>query len=440
MLTAEQNDLLCRVAGDAPMGALMKRYWLPACLIADVAATDGAPFRTRVADQDLVIFRDSNGRLGALYEYCSHRGVSLALGRNEQCGLRCLYHGWKYDVTGAIVEMPTEPRDSRARERLAQPAYPVVESGGMVWVYLGPKAAMPEFSPPPWAACPPARLCISKVVVEANWAQVLEGQIDSAHSSMLHSSDIPAGRSERTVIDKTGAHIRPSGDAAPRLHVKRAPYGLRYVAIRRPLVNGDTVDYMRVTVFIAPCFALIPPNSQSYLCNIPVPRDDGSTTLYFVHFSEAVDLDPDMIRSSLGARPGLDLDAEGRKIRNRGNNFLQDRETMARGNFSGIRGIGNQDIAMWETMGRGPIIDRSRENLGTTDLAVVQFRRLMLDAVKDFLANGRVLGQGDAQVPLAKIRSYEGLHPKGTNWEPLGLSDEERALAARDGAVLSEAV
>ena len=113
---------------------------------------------------------------------------------------------------------------------------------------------------------------------------------------------------------------------------------------------------------------------------------------------------------------------------------------MARGNFSGIRGIGNQDIAMWETMGRGPIIDRSRENLGTTDLAVVQFRRLMLDAVKDFLANGRVLGQGDAQVPLAKIRSYEGLHPKGTNWEPLGLSDEERALAARDGAVLSEAV
>ncbi len=277
----------------------------------------------------------------------------------------------------------------------------------MVWVYLGPKEAMPAFSPPPWAACAPARLNINKVVVEANWAQALEGQIDSAHSSMLHSTDIPAGRSERTMIDDTGAHLRPSGDAAPRMHVKRVPYGMRYVAIRRPIVNGDTTDYMRVTVFVAPCFALIPPNSRNYLCNIPVPRDDGSTTdRYFVHFGETVDLDAEMIRAHprRAARPRPRC--ERPEDRNRGNNFLQDREAMARGNFSGIRGIGNQDIAMWETMGRGPIIDRSREHLGTTDLAVVQFRRLMLDAVAEFQDSGRVLGQhGHCKVPFAKIRS-----------------------------------
>ncbi len=429
---AEQNDLLCRVAGDAPMGALMKRYWLPACTGDEVVA-DGAPIRTRVVDQDVVIFRDTDKRLGALYEYCSHRGVSLALGRNEQCGLRCLYHGWKYDVTGALVELPTEPRDSRARERLKQPSYPVVESGGLVWIYLGPKDVMPAFQPPPWFACPPSRISINKVVVDANWAQVLEGQIDSAHSSMLHSTDIPAGRSERTEVDAAGVYVRPSGDAAPRMHVKRVPYGMRYVAIRRPIVNADSQDYMRVTVFVAPVFALIPPNTRSYLCNIAVPRDDGTTTFYLVNFSETNDLDHEVIRTRMGMKPGLDLDADGRKIRNRGNNFLQDREAMAHGNFSGIRGVANQDIAMWESMGRGPIIDRSRENLGVTDLAVVQWRRLMIDAVTEFQESGRVLGQHGPVVPFAKVRSYEGHAPQrhelGAAWPRRRRARARRARA-----------
>ncbi|HXP75082.1 MAG TPA: hypothetical protein VN823_13140 [Stellaceae bacterium] len=192
--------------------------------------------------------------------------------------------------------------------------------------------------------------------------------------------------------------------------------------------------------FIAPCFALIPPNSRNYLCNIAVPRDDDSTTLYFVHFREVVDLDVDMIQTTLGMRPGIDLDANGIKIRNRDNNFLRDRNAMARGNFSGIHGIGNQYIAMWESMGRRPIIDRSLEHLGATDIAVVQFRRLMVDAVTDFRDTARALGQHGPQVPLAKVRSYEGLHPKGTNWESLGLSEEERALAAREIPALSQAV
>ena len=438
MLTAEQNNLLCRVAGDAPMGAMMRRYWLPACTAEEAATPDGAPVRARLVDTDLVIFRDTNGRLGALYEYCSHRGVSLALGRNEKCGLRCLYHGWKYDADGKIVEMPTEPPGSQTAERLRQQAFPVTESGGLVWVYLGPREAMPEFQPPPWSACPPKRIVISKVVVEANWAQVLEGNIDSAHSSMLHSTEIPAGASKQTEIDSTGAHVRPSGDPNPTLHVKRVPYGMRYVAIRRPTTNADTHDYMRVTVFIAPCFALIPPNSRNSLCNMPVPRDDGSTTMYFVHFSETVDLDPAVMHAGIGMQPGIDFDASGKKIRNRVNNFLQDREAMARGNFSGIRGIGNQDVAMWESMGRAPIIDRTREHLGRTDVAVAQFRRLMLDALEEFGKTSRVPGQHGPRIALAKVRSFEGILPKGTNWELLGLSDEELALAAKPDAAAAE--
>jgi phthalate 4,5-dioxygenase oxygenase subunit len=432
MLSAEQNDLLCRVENGAPMGELMKRYWLPALPSEQVATPDGAPVRTRVVGEDLVIFRDSNGRLGVLDEYCAHRGVSLALARNEKGGLRCLYHGWKYGVDGRILDMPTESPGSRAREHVSQPAYPATESGGLVWVYLGPRESMPEFQPPPWAGCTPRRLVISRVEVAANWAQALEGQIDSAHSSMLHSTDIPAGKSELTVIDEEGLHVRPSGDANPRLFVKKAPYGMRYVAVRKPIVNADTHDYMRVTVFVAPCFALIPPNSRNRLCNIAVPRDDATTNMFFVHFSDTVDLDRDMVQANLGTRPGLDLDpVTGRSVRNRGNNFLQDREAMAQGNFSGIRGIGQQDIAMWESMGKGPIIDRTREHLGTTDVAVAQFRRIMLAAVEDLRARARVLGQDGAQVAFGKVRSFEGIVPEGTNWETLGMSDEEQALAAQ---------
>ena len=149
MLIAEQNDLLCRVNGDAPMGALFKRYWLPACM-ADEVVAGGAPVRTTIVDTDIVVFKSPNGQLGAIYEYCPHRGVSLALARNEETGLRCLYHGWKFAADGRIVEMPTEPPGRKAKDHLCHDAYPAAESGGFIWVYLGPTEVMPKFQPMPW--------------------------------------------------------------------------------------------------------------------------------------------------------------------------------------------------------------------------------------------------------------------------------------------------
>jgi phthalate 4,5-dioxygenase len=435
MLTAEQNDLLCRVNGDAPMGALFKRYWLPACLADDVKS-GGAPVRTTLVDTDVVVFKSPNGRLGAVGEYCPHRGVSLALARNEEDGLRCLYHGWKFAGDGKIVEMPTEPPGSKAKDHLCHDGYPVVESGGFIWIYLGPKAEMPKFQPMPWAHLPRQRYVINHLEVDANWAQAVEGQIDSAHSNMLHSSDIPAGRSEQTVAGPDGTVVRPSGDPNPKLMVKRVPYGMRYVAIRKPQINPEAQDYMRVTVFIAPCFALIPPNTRNRLCNIPVPRTDGTTAFYLVNYSETVDLDPNMMGRALGEH-SIDR-ATGKRLRTRANNFGQDRDAMAKGNFSGIEGVPNQDVAMWESMGRTPIIDRSKEHLGGTDIAVAQFRRIMLDAVEEFQKTGTVLGQSGPQPPLAKIKSYEGIVPLGTNWELLGLSDEELGIATKTGVAAAE--
>src|SRR5437016_13910504 len=156
MLTREQNELLCRVEGTAPMGGIMRRHWLPVCLSDEVAERDGAPVKSRLVGEDLVVFRDSNGKLGVLDEHCPHRGASLVYGRNEECGLRCLYHGWKMDVEGNVVERPSEPDDSRTRmaQQVKHTAYPTREAGGLVWVYMGPRAEMPEFEAPAFAPTP----------------------------------------------------------------------------------------------------------------------------------------------------------------------------------------------------------------------------------------------------------------------------------------------
>ena len=192
MVTREDNDLLTRVEGDWPMGQIMRRHWLPACLSEEVAEPDGAPVRTRMLGEDLVVFRDTRGRLGVLGEHCMHRRASLAFGRNEECGLRCLYHGWKFDIEGNVLDQACEPEGQRLALNRKQKSYPARESGGFVWAYMGPQEEFREFEPPLWAAAPKDRVAIVKMHVGCNWAQVLEGSIDSAHSSSLHSTIMPS--------------------------------------------------------------------------------------------------------------------------------------------------------------------------------------------------------------------------------------------------------
>src|SRR4051794_7409372 len=231
MLTAEENDLLCRVEANAPMGQLMRRHWIPACLSEEVTEPDGAPVRTKLLGEDLVVFRDTDGRLGVLDEYCPHRRVSLALGRNEECGLRCLYHGWKMDVEGNVLEMASEPPDRGFAAKVKHKAYPAREAGGFVWAYMGTAETMPAFEPPAFAPTPQARVSIVKIRVDANWAQVLEGQIDSAHSSTLHSSDMRPAQVDGAKATEQ-AWLRPSTDKAPRLQFEETSFGFRYAAIR----------------------------------------------------------------------------------------------------------------------------------------------------------------------------------------------------------------
>jgi phthalate 4,5-dioxygenase oxygenase subunit len=426
MLTPQENDLLCRVEGDAPMGRLMRRHWMPVCLSEEVAENDGSPVRSRVRGEELVVGRAGEGRGGGLDAECPHRGASVALGRNEDGGLRCLYHGWKVDVRGNVLEMPSEPAASELCSKVKHTAYPCEEAGGFVWAYLGPAESMPAFERPAFAPTPATRVAIVKVQVEANWAQILEGAIDSAHSSSLHSTDMPPARVDGAkATDK--AWPRPSTDRAPRLQLQQTPFGFRYAAIRRPIVNSATHDYVRISLFVAPNMVLFPPNNRYNLANVNVPMRDTSTMINFIAWSETgPGIEQEAWRTFCGAQHGIDLDSRWRKRRTRDNDFLQDRDAMKLGDFTGIRGIPMQDMAMWETM--GPIADRGRERLGASDLAIVEFRRIMVDAARRLAAGESAIGASEPRPRTAELRSFEGIVPKGTDWRALGAPPAQNAI------------
>jgi phthalate 4,5-dioxygenase len=425
-MTPEENDLLCRVEGAAPMGQIMRRHWIAACLSEEVAEPDGPPLRVRLLGESLVVFRDSKGRLGVLDEFCAHRRASLVFARNEECGLRCLYHGWKFDVEGNVVDLASEPPGSNVPQRVKHKAYPAREAGGFVWAYMGPLEEMHAFEPPAFAPTPDVLVSATKVRVRCNWAQILEGQIDSAHSSSLHSSDmVPAPVDGAKATDTTW--LRPSTDKAPRFQIERTSYGFRYAAIRRPIKNEATHDYIRTTVYIAPFTALIPPNNVHNVATLLTPEDDHNTIFYFIAWNGAdkPGIAPDAWRKFNVLEWGIDVDAKFDGVRTADNLYRQDRAAMKSGNFTGISGIPNQDIAMWESM--GAITDRSQERLGASDVAVAAFRRLMVEAAQAMRDGGPAIGTAGPHIAHASISSFEGVVPKTVNWRALGGGSESAA-------------
>lgn len=430
MLNAQENDLMCRVENNAPMGAVFRGHWMPACLSEEVAEPDCDPRKIRLLGEDLVVFRDSDGNLGIIDEYCPHRRASLAFGRNEECGLRCLYHGWKFDVNGNAVEMSSEPAGTGLVEKVKIKSYPAREAAGFVWTYMGPAETMPEFEPPVFQPTPETRVATSKVIIHCNWAQILEGAIDSAHSSSLHSSDmLPARVPGAAANDKNWQ--RPSTDKSPRLVVQRTPFGFRYTAIRRPIQNAQSHDYLRTTLFIAPYTVHIPSNNLYNIAILHVPMDDENTYFYFIAFGDATCPDTEAWRKFLHLQVGIDVDEKFNNTRRLDNDYKQDRQAMKLGNWTGIPGIPNQDIVMWETMGK--VADRSMDRLGASDLAVVEFRKQMVEAAQSCQKDGTVIGRTEPVIPHRFLRSFEGVVPKATDWRKAGCTDEELSIMAGAG-------
>ena len=318
MMTAQENDLLCRVEGDAPMGQLMRRHWTPVCLIEEVSEPDGTPVKARVFGEDLVVFRDTDGRVGVMDEFCPHRArvARVRPQRGSAACAACTTAGrWTSRATCSRW-CPSRPPAAWRRRSSTRPIRRK-EWGGLVWAYMGPQDSDAGVRAAGVGTDGGhARQRSPRSLLPCNWAQMLEGAIDSAHSSSLHSSDmVPARVDSAKATDKTW--LRPSTDKAPRMQVQRTGYGFRYAALRRPISNAATNDYVRSTVFVAPATALIPPNNLYNVANINVPMDDTNTAFYFIAWGHPAQTpETETWRKFLRQTVGIDLDATYRPLRN----------------------------------------------------------------------------------------------------------------------------
>jgi phthalate 4,5-dioxygenase oxygenase subunit len=417
MLSRDDNDRVTRVGPGTPMGETMRRYWLPALLAWELPEPDCAPVRVRLLGQDLVAFRDSRGRVGLLDERCPHRQASLFLGRNEECGLRCVYHGWKFDVDGRCVDMMNEPAELAFAHKIRTGAYPTTEAGGIVWAYLGPAERRPPLPHFAWTQAPPTHRHVSKVLQETNWLQGLEGGIDTSHAPILHRVLDPG--SARPGFKVTDPFVKGK---APVLELDVTDYGYRYAGLR-PLEGGAEM-HVRAYHFILPFHQIRParigPSGRGYSGasgHIWVPVDDETTMVYNWEHSTTTPLtDEDRLERRLGNGP-LDVDQTTfRSKRNRDNGYLLDRRVQKTETFTGIDGINVQDRAVQESM--GAIVDRTLEHLGPADRAVIQARRLLLQATRTVEGGGVPPG---VEPTYYTLHPAEGVVPRETDWRTLLL-------------------
>jgi len=398
MLTDEENQLICRTAPGTPMGELFRRFWLPVALSSELPSPDCPPIRLRILSENLVAFRDSAGRVGILEQYCAHRGASLFFGRNEENGLRCVYHGWKYDVTGRCVDMPNEPEPlagdqagadaddeatpmgaapRRFKDKIRQTAYPAREAGGIIWAYMGPGERIPELPQLGWTLVPESYVYVHKRF-QNNYLQNVEGEVDSSHVSFLHREFRP----ETFEGSVSGQNLLSRAhDSAPVFMVQETEYGLAIGARR----NWDEDQYYwRLTQFLMPSYTLIPSEPGSPISfTAAVPVDDTNMVGFTVTWHPDVPLAEEHVRRIESWR-GIYAEVDPRTfetIAQRDNDYLIDRERQRTQNFTGMRGIREEDVAVQEDQ-RGPISDRAKEHLGASDTAVIAMRRRLLDAVQ----------------------------------------------------------
>jgi phenylpropionate dioxygenase-like ring-hydroxylating dioxygenase large terminal subunit len=385
MLKAEQNALLTQTGPGTPFGNLFRCYWIPALLAEELPEPDCPPVRVKLLSERLLAFRDSEGKLGLIDEFCPHRGVSLWFGRNEECGLRCPYHGWKFDVTGQCTEIPSDPDGSRFAQKVKLQSYPLIERGGVLWTYMGPPDKQPPLPEWEFANVPAAQTYTSKRFQECNWLQAMEGGIDSSHVSFLHRGDL---NSDPLFRGARGNQYNLN-DTRPVFEVVESEGGL-HIGARRNAEPG--FYYWRITQWVMPSFTMIAPRgNHSVHGHFWIPIDDENCWAW------SFDYHP--IRALTDAERAAMIDGKGihakvhpvtyRPIANKDNDYLMNRVAQKAGTtYSGIEGIALQDASLQESM--GPIVDRTKETLVSTDSGIIMARQRLLRAIKAFSETGDV--------------------------------------------------
>jgi phenylpropionate dioxygenase-like ring-hydroxylating dioxygenase large terminal subunit len=411
MLSREDNELLCRIGPTTVMGGLLRQYWLPFLPSTELPERDGPPIKVRLLGEDLVAFRDTQGAVGLMPENCPHRGASLFFGRNEDCGLRCVYHGWKFDAAGRCVDMPSEPVESNFKDKVRARAYPCRDVNGVLWTYMGPRAVPPPFPPfeintlPADHVYPPIMM-----MEECNWVQALEGDIDSSHIDWVHAR-------RRPDVALRGTW---NSDRRPRLEILPTEYGACYSARRHWDVEG--MYWHRITQFILPIFSMIAASDpQLVTLRAWVPLDDHHNLQIYMRARldrPVTDEERAQSRDPFAgwggyAPPTSDPRSRHYTRANIHNDYLRDR-ALEKDLMLGIPFLVNlQDRAMTETM--GPIYDRTQEHLGTTDAMVIYVRRRLLEAARKLRESGAPPANVD-DAALARIRPASVLLPEAESW------------------------
>jgi phthalate 4,5-dioxygenase len=429
MLSTEDNELLCRVGPGTPMGTLMREYWLPAFGANELAEPDGPPLRLKLLGEKLIAFRNTSGDYGLVANNCPHRGASLFFGRNEEDGLRCVYHGWKFDVDGNCVDMPNEPAESDFRTKVQATAYPCIERNGIVWAYMGPRDTPPPL--PDWLPNLEPDCQFWMRLQESNWLQALEGDIDTVHAFFLHSGHL---KTDNSLPGSDAYYITQQRHG--RFVAQENAIGASYAAVRP--AEPDT-EYWRMGHFLLPFYTMNAPGllgikNQSLAW---VPLDDHNTMVWTVGRQAPLDPETETIggfkagfvrrdplgkndpygpRNANGIQPRKFITTSDwlgrfRPIANQDNDYLIDRDLQrSMGTYSGLPNVA-QDAMAQETM--GPIYDRTQERLGTSDLMIIRTRRKLLDTVRAFGQGAPAPGVD--QPSMFRMRSGGVIVPKGVN-------------------------
>lgn len=418
MLSVADNELVCQVGPGTLMGNLMRQYWVPALLSSELPIPDCGPVRVKLLGEKLIAFRDSVGRVGLIQNHCPHRGASLFFGRSGDCGLRCVYHGWQFDVHGNCIDMPNEPAESDFKNKVKAVTYPCVERGGLVWTYMGPRETPPPLPDIEANQLPGGKSAVVATLRECNWLQALEGDIDTSHAGFLHWGSIQPDEVE----EGTFLHYSVK-DRAPRFAIVDTDYGAMYGAYR-PAKPG--YQYWRIAQFLFPFFTHTPEGILGHRvrCRAWVPMDDDHTMYFSIRQTQGESGGPDRqpIEGSLSNYPVVrsellpntsDWYGRFRLAANAENDYYIDRDRQRTDDYSGIPGINTQDQAITESM--GVIYNRSQERLGTSDVMVIRTRRRLLAAARS-LDESQVTPPGVDEPDVYRVRSGGVFLPDGADW------------------------
>jgi phthalate 4,5-dioxygenase oxygenase subunit len=409
VLSHEENQLLTQVGAGTPTGELFRRFWIPVLLAEELPRADSDPVRARILGEDLIAFRDTSGQVGLMANNCPHRGASLFFGRNEESGLRCVYHGWKFDTSGRCVDMPNEPAESDFRTKVKAVAYPTVERGGLIWAYLGPPERQPHPPDLEFTFVPDSHRYVTKYPLDCNYMQGMEGELDSSHVSFLHSTLKP--KDSQIISPLFGENLLEltAKDGHPRFTVVDTDYGQLIGASR---VAGEGKLYWRITQWLMPCYTLVPGDPKgTLLCQIRIPIDDEHHWLFRLRWNAFRPLPEEELTAYKrgGGFYATQIPGSYQTAANKSNDYLIDRHKQRTVNYSGLESVPIEDTAMMESM--GPVYDRTQEHLGSSDVAVISTRRRLINAA-------RQLAQGIEPHPathpeLYRVRSAVKILPEG---------------------------